>query len=45
MSTEDRKIVEYTLEEKTYKSLEIQFKREKVYNMVLAKLLAQLEKM
>ena len=45
MSTEDRKIVCYSIDDKTYKSLEIQFKREYVYNMVLSKLLAQLEKM
>ena len=45
MSTEDRKIVCYSIDDKTYKSLEIQFKREYVYNMVLSKLLAQLKKM
>lgn len=43
MSTE-RKIRQYTLDEKSYKSLEIQFKREYVYNMVLAKLLEELKK-
>lgn len=43
MST-DRKIVQYTLDNKTYKSLELQFKREYVYNMVLAKLLEELNK-
>lgn len=45
MSTEDRKIICYAIDEKTYKSLEIQFKREKVYSVVLSKLLAQLKKM
>lgn len=35
MSTEDRKIVQYTLDEKTYKSLELQFQREYLYDMVL----------
>lgn len=35
---------QYTLDEKVYKSLEIQFKRDYVYNMVLAKLLEQLDK-
>lgn len=44
MSIEDRKIIRYTLDEKTYRSLEIQFKREYVYNMVLAKLLEDLKK-
>lgn len=44
MSTEDRKIVQYTLDDKTYRSLEIQFKRDYVYNMVLAKLLEELNK-
>lgn len=43
MSTE-REIRQYTLDDKTYKSLEIQFKREYVYNMVLAKLLEELKK-
>lgn len=43
MST-NRKILQYTLDEKTYQSLQIQFQREYVYNMVLSKLLAQLEK-
>lgn len=42
MSTEDRKIVQYTLDEKTYKSLELQFKREYVYNMIYSKILAEL---
>lgn len=34
---------QYTLDEKVYKSLELQFKRDYVYNMVLAKLLEQLD--
>lgn len=37
------KIKEYSIDEKTYKSLQIQFHHEYVYNMVLAKLLAELE--
>lgn len=45
MSTEERKIIQYAIDEKTYKSLEIQFKREYVYNMVYSKILAQLKKM
>jgi hypothetical protein len=44
MSTEDRKIIQYSIDEKTIKSLEIQFKREYVYSVVLSKLLAQLKK-
>lgn len=43
MSTEDRKIVCYSIDDKTYRSLELQFKREKVYSVVLSKLLAQLK--
>lgn len=43
MSTE-REIRQYTLDEKVYKSLEIRFKRDYVYNMVLAKLLEELNK-
>lgn len=43
MSTE-REIRQYTLDEKVYKTLEIQFKRDYVYNMVLAKLLEELNK-
>lgn len=45
MSTEDRKIIQYSIDEKTYKSLQIQFKREYVYNIVYSKILAQLKKM
>ena len=44
MSTEDRKIVQYTLDDKTYRSLELQFKREYVYNMVFSKILKELNK-
>lgn len=44
MSIEDRKIIQYAIDEKTYRSLELQFKREYVYNMVLAKLLKELNK-
>jgi hypothetical protein len=42
MSTE-RNIIQYSINEKTYKSLQIQFQREYVYSMVLAKLLAELK--
>ena len=44
MSTEDRKIVQYTLDDKTYRSLEIQFEREYVYNMIYSKIFAELNK-
>lgn len=37
--SKEREIRQYTLDEKTYHSLELQFKRDYVYNMVLAKLL------
>ena len=43
--SKERKIIQYAIDEKTYKSLEIQFKREYVYSVVLSKLLAQLKKM
>lgn len=43
MSTE-REIIRYAIDEKTYHSLELQFKRDYVYNMVLAKLLEELNK-
>ncbi len=42
--SKERKIIEYSIDEKTYKSLEIQFKREYVYNMVFSKILAELNK-
>lgn len=42
--SKERKIIQYAIDEKTYKSLEIQFKREKVYNMVFSKILAQMKK-
>lgn len=42
--SKERKIVEYTLDNKPYKTLENQFKRELVYCSVLSKLLAGLEK-
>lgn len=45
MSTEDRKIVCYSIDDKTAKSLELQFKREYVYNMIYSKILAELKKM
>ena len=41
--SKERKIKEYSIEdEKTYKSLQIQFQREYVYSMVLSKLLEEL---
>lgn len=43
--SKERKIVEYTLDNKPYKTLENQFKRELVYCSVLSKLLAELKKM
>ena len=43
--SKERKIIQYPIDEKTYRSLELQFQREYVYNMVLAKLLAQLKKL
>lgn len=42
--SKDRKILCYAIDDKTYKSLQIQFQREYVYNMVLAKLLKELNK-
>lgn len=44
MNTEDRKIIQYAIDEKTIKSLQIQFQREYVYNMIYSKILAQLNK-
>lgn len=44
MSTEERKIIQYAIDEKTYRSLELQFKREYVYNMVYSKILKELNK-
>ena len=44
MNTEDTKIIRYTLDEKTYRSLELQFKRDYTYNIVLSKLIEQLNK-
>lgn len=43
--SKERKIIQYSIDEKTYKSLQIQFQREKVYSVVLSKILAQLKKM
>lgn len=43
--SKERKIVCYSIDDKTAKSLELQFKREYVYSVVLSKLLAQLKKM
>lgn len=42
--SKDRKIICYSIDDKTYKSLQIQFQREYVYSVVLSKLLAQLKK-
>ena len=42
--SKERKIIKYTLDEQTIKSLELQFKREYVYNMVFSKILAELNK-
>ena len=44
MSTEDKKIICYSIDEKTYRSLELQFQREYVYNMVFSKILKELNK-
>ena len=44
MDTEGTKIIQYTLDDKTYRSLELQFKRDYIYNIVLAKLLKELNK-
>lgn len=44
MSAEDTKIIRYTLDDKTYRSLELQFKRDYIYNIVLSKLLKELNK-
>lgn len=41
--SKERKKIHYSIDEKTYKSLQIQFHHEYVYNMVLAKLLAELK--
>lgn len=45
MSTEDRKIISYQLDEKIYKSLQRQFQREYIHSIVLSKLLEELNKM
>lgn len=42
--SKERKIIQYAIDEKTYRSLELQFKRDYVYNMVFSKILAQLKK-
>lgn len=42
--SKERKIVCYSIDDKTAKSLELQFKREYVYNMIYSKILAQLNK-
>lgn len=44
MSTEDKKIICYSIDDKTYRSLELQFKREYVYSVVLSKILKELNK-
>lgn len=45
MSTEERNILQYQLDEKTYKSLHRQFQREYIQSIVLCKLLEELNKM
>lgn len=40
--SKDKKIVEYSIDEKTAKSLQIQFQREYVYSKILSKLLEEL---
>lgn len=42
--SKERKIIQYAIDEKTYRSLELQFKREYVYNMVFSKILKELNK-
>lgn len=44
MSAEDIKIISYQLDEKTYKSLYIQFQREYIQSIVLYKLLEELNR-
>lgn len=40
--SKERKIVCYSIDDKTYRSLELQFKREYVYNMIYSKILSEL---
>lgn len=40
--SKERKIICYAIDEKTIKSLQIQFQREYIYNMVYSKILAEL---
>ena len=42
--SKERKIIQYATDEKTYRSLELQFKRDYVYSVVLSKLLKELNK-
>ena len=42
--SKERKIIEYSIDEKTYRSLELQFKRDYVYSVVLSKILKELNK-
>lgn len=42
--SKERKIIQYAIDEKTYHSLQIQFQREYVYNMVFSKILKELNK-
>lgn len=43
--SKERKIIQYAIDEKTYKSLQIQFHHDLVYNMVYSKIFAYLNKM
>ena len=42
--SKERKIIQYPIDEKTYRSLELQFKRDYVYSVVLSKILKELNK-
>ena len=42
--SKERKIIQYPIDKKTYRSLELQFQREYVYNMVFSKILKELNK-
>ena len=42
--SKERKIIKYSIDEKTYRSLELQFKRDYVYSVVLSKILKELNK-
>ena len=42
--SKERKIIQYSIDDKTYRSLELQFKRDYVYSVVLSKILKELNK-